>query len=154
MQASAASSVWLLLVTYCCYLSPLSLFCCMHATSSSERDRERGVRVQCATLYATPPPAWFAALLPQRCLVNLSDASLLCFPSPATSHVARSYLAQACLSPCIHVCIVVVDRLSLAHLFLVVTSRAASRAFFLHVFSPTSVVKTKTTYSSPRACMW
>jgi hypothetical protein len=42
----------------------------------------------------------------------------------------------------------------LAHLFLVVASRAASRAFFLHVFSPTSVVKTKTTYSSPRACMW
>ena len=101
-QASAASSVWLLLVTYCCYLSPLSLFCCMHATSSSERDRERGVCVCSVLRYTLRHPAWFAALLPQRCLVNLSDASLLCFPSPATSHVARSYLAQACRCPCMH----------------------------------------------------
>ena len=74
-----------LLLQAASHLSPLGLFCRMHACY------QQGARGACCCVRQPPSACLLAcALLPQGCLVNLSDASLLCFPSPATSHVARS----------------------------------------------------------------
>ena len=117
-----------LLLQAASHLSPLGLFCRMHACY------QQGARGACCCVRQPPSACLLAcALLPQGCLVNLSDASLLCFPSAATSHVARTDQAGIQASaPCI---VVVVSHLLLHGCGCIARSSARSIAASWQPFS-------------------